>query len=148
MRLKRQLRQRSFPVLPIGDAPGTRTPNLVIKSHLLCQIELARQLGFYKRGGWVIVIPRGSRMPRNLKEITRVTNHPLHEREVAVIGSDTCNDVQPSRYDHFTNPAHLVGVVLMGLWTSDNAWPDDLVMARTDLQRRKFRQYCHCFSLA
>ena len=23
----------------IGDAPGTRTPNLVIKSHLLCQLS-------------------------------------------------------------------------------------------------------------
>ncbi len=22
-----------------GDAPGTRTPNLVIKSHLLCQLS-------------------------------------------------------------------------------------------------------------
>ena len=30
-----------------GDAPGTRTPNLVIKSHLLCQIELARRFRFY-----------------------------------------------------------------------------------------------------
>ena len=25
--------------LGLGDAPGTRTPNLVIKSHLLCQLS-------------------------------------------------------------------------------------------------------------
>ena len=34
-----------------GDAPGTRTPNLVIKSHLLCQIELARHPRFYQWEG-------------------------------------------------------------------------------------------------
>lgn len=27
--------------LDFGEPPGTRTPNRVIKSHLLCQIELA-----------------------------------------------------------------------------------------------------------
>ena len=45
MPLLHQLDQTSAS-LP-GDAPGTRTPNLVIKSHLLCQIELARRFRFY-----------------------------------------------------------------------------------------------------
>ncbi len=30
--------------LDFGEPPGTRTPNRVIKSHLLCQIELAAHL--------------------------------------------------------------------------------------------------------
>ena len=53
----------------------------------------------------------------------------LHEREVAVLGSDTGNDVAPNPYERFTNPVHQVGIVGMGLWILDNAWLDDLAEA-------------------
>lgn len=53
----------------------------------------------------------------------------MHERGVAVMGSDTGNDVQPSGYERFSNPVHQVGIVGMGLWILDNAWLDDLAAA-------------------
>ena len=49
--------------------------------------------------------------------------------QVAVIGSDTGNDVAPNPYDLFTNPVHQVGIVGLGLWILDNAWLDDLANA-------------------
>lgn len=53
----------------------------------------------------------------------------MHERGVAVMGSDTGNDVQPTGYERFSNPVHQVGIVGMGLWILDNAWLDDLAVA-------------------
>ncbi|GIE83065.1 cyclase [Actinoplanes philippinensis] len=44
----------------------------------------------------------------------------LHEREVALIGADTPQDVQPSGYDNVLMPVHAVGLVAMGLWLVDN----------------------------
>ncbi len=53
----------------------------------------------------------------------------LHERGVAVMGSDTGNDVGPNPYERFSNPVHQVGIVGLGLWILDNAWLDDLAEA-------------------
>ncbi|MFW6174450.1 MAG: cyclase family protein, partial [Chloroflexota bacterium] len=50
----------------------------------------------------------------------------VRERDVAVLGSDTGNDVTPTGYDRFTNPVHQIGLVALGLWILDNAWLDDL----------------------
>lgn len=50
----------------------------------------------------------------------------LHKREVAVMGSDTGNDVGPNPYERLSNPVHQVGIVGLGLWILDNAWLDDL----------------------
>ncbi|MFC0541984.1 cyclase family protein [Kutzneria chonburiensis] len=44
----------------------------------------------------------------------------LHERQVALISSDTPQDVQPSGYDNILMPIHAVGLVAMGLWMVDN----------------------------
>ena len=44
----------------------------------------------------------------------------LHERQVACIGADTANDVQPSGVDGVFMPIHSVGLVAMGLWLVDN----------------------------
>ncbi len=45
----------------------------------------------------------------------------LHERKVAVLGSDTGNDVQPTGYERFSNPVHQLGIVALGIWILDNA---------------------------
>jgi kynurenine formamidase len=45
----------------------------------------------------------------------------LHEREVAVIASDTSQEVVPSGYTYPALPVHRVGIVAMGLWLLDNA---------------------------
>ena len=44
----------------------------------------------------------------------------FHERRIAVLGSDTGNDVMPSGYPALTNPIHQVGIVAMGMWILDN----------------------------
>ncbi|MDG4828358.1 cyclase family protein [Solwaraspora sp. WMMD1047] len=44
----------------------------------------------------------------------------LREREVALIGADTPQEVQPSGYDEVLMPVHAVGLVAMGLWLLDN----------------------------
>jgi kynurenine formamidase len=44
----------------------------------------------------------------------------LHERQVAVLGSDSAQDALPSGYDRIRIPIHEVGIVAMGLWLVDN----------------------------
>lgn len=61
----------------------------------------------------------------------------LHEREVAVIGADTAQDVIPSGYG-MRNPVHLVGIVAMGLWLIDNCDLEPLVEACRRLGRWEF----------
>jgi len=81
------------------------------------------QLGHRDRTGPVDVANVGSAGP--LPELLPL----VHERGVAVLGSDTGNDVMPSGYERFSNPVHQIGIVGMGLWILDNAWLDDLAAA-------------------
>lgn len=90
------------------------------------------QLGLREKRGPVDAYVAGSAGPK--PEILPF----MHEREVAVMGSDTGNDVQPSPYERFTNPVHQVGIVGMGLWILDNAWLDDLAAACARRQRWHF----------
>jgi kynurenine formamidase len=62
----------------------------------------------------------------------------IHDRGVAVLGSDTGNDVMPTGYPRFSNPVHQVGIVGMGLWILDNAWLDDLAEACRERNRWEF----------
>ena len=45
----------------------------------------------------------------------------FRERGIAILGTDTGNDVNPTGYPSLTNPIHQVGIVAMGLWILDNA---------------------------
>jgi len=81
------------------------------------------QLGHRERTGPVDVAVAGSSGP--LPELLPL----LKERGVAVLGSDTGNDVAPTGYERFSNPIHQVGIVALGLWILDNAWLDDLAEA-------------------
>jgi kynurenine formamidase len=62
----------------------------------------------------------------------------LRERDVAVLGSDTGNDVAPSPYERLSNPVHQVGIVGLGLWILDNVWLDDLAEACRKRSRWEF----------
>ncbi len=62
----------------------------------------------------------------------------LHKRDVAVSGSDTGNDVQPTGYERFTNPVHQVGIVALGLWILDNANLEELSAACQQRNRWEF----------
>ena len=90
------------------------------------------QLGHRERTGPVDPRVAGSAGP--LPELLPL----LRERGVAVLGSDTGNDVQPSPYERFSNPVHQVGIVAMGLWILDNAWLDDLAEACRARNRWEF----------
>lgn len=50
----------------------------------------------------------------------------FRQREIAMLGSDTPNDVVPSGYERFTRPVHQVGIVAMGLWLIDNCNLEEL----------------------
>ena len=55
----------------------------------------------------------------------------LHERGVAMIGSDVAQDPTPTGYKSVSMPIHMVGIVAMGLWLIDNCQLEDLA---ADLQ--------------
>jgi kynurenine formamidase len=53
----------------------------------------------------------------------------LHEREVAVLGSDGVSDVLPSRIEAVPMPIHTVAIVAMGVHLLDNLDLDELSVA-------------------
>ena len=62
----------------------------------------------------------------------------LHEREVAVLGSDGVSVVVPSRVDDVPLPIHEVAIVAMGLHLLDNLDLDELAVACGDAGRWSF----------
>lgn len=62
----------------------------------------------------------------------------LHERGVAVLGSDAANDSVPSGYPAYTLPIHQVGIPLMGLWLMDNGNFEELAAACEQRSRWEF----------
>ena len=62
----------------------------------------------------------------------------FHERGIAMLGSDTGNDVMPTGYPALTNPIHQVGIVAMGLWILDNANLEELAQACAERNRWEF----------
>jgi kynurenine formamidase len=62
----------------------------------------------------------------------------LHERDVAVIGADTAQDVHPSGYPAMRSPVHAVGIVAMGLWLIDNCDLEELAGTCERLERWEF----------
>jgi len=50
----------------------------------------------------------------------------LHERGVAMLGSDVAQDPTPTGYRAVNMPIHMVGIVAMGLWLIDNCQLEDL----------------------
>lgn len=63
----------------------------------------------------------------------------LHEHGVAVLGSDSAQDVRPSGVAGFTMPIHTVGIVAMGLWLIDNCDLEDLAATCRELNRWEFQ---------
>ncbi len=65
----------------------------------------------------------------------------LHERGVAMIGSDVAQDPTPVQYKSVSMPIHMVGIVAMGLWLIDNCQLADLAATCERLGRWEF-QFC------
>jgi len=62
----------------------------------------------------------------------------FHERGIAVMGSDTGNDVRPAHYARVPQPIHQVGITAMGLWILDNANLEDVAEACRQRNRWQF----------
>jgi kynurenine formamidase len=62
----------------------------------------------------------------------------LRDRGVAMIGTDTHNDVNPLPYPSMGNSFHVVCLVAMGLWLIDNANLEDLARVAARLGRWEF----------
>ena len=62
----------------------------------------------------------------------------LHDRGVAMIGSDVAQDPTPSGYRQLSMPIHMVGIVAMGLWLIDNCQLEDLADACAERDRWAF----------
>ncbi len=63
----------------------------------------------------------------------------LHERDVALIGCDTAQDVHPSGYPSMRSPVHAIGIVAMGLWLLDNCNLEELAATCQRLGRHEFQ---------
>jgi kynurenine formamidase len=129
---------RGVPFIERGDGVG------------LNDVERAdAQCGFRIREGDVLLLRAGRLGERERSEavdpMRAGSSGPLPEllplvREcgVAVLGSDTGNDVLPTGYPRLSNPIRQVGIVGMGLAILDNAWLDDLAAACTARTRWEF----------
>ncbi len=62
----------------------------------------------------------------------------FHQRGIAVMGSDTGNDVRPAHYPKVPQPIHQVGITAMGLWILDNANLEDVAAACSERNRWQF----------
>ena len=62
----------------------------------------------------------------------------FHQRGIAMLGSDTHNDLTPSGYPNLPLPVHVVGIVAMGLWLIDNCNLEELAQACAARQRWEF----------
>jgi kynurenine formamidase len=62
----------------------------------------------------------------------------FHERGIAMLGSDTGNDIRPAQYEKVPQPIHQVGITAMGLWILDNADLEAIALACSQRNRYAF----------
>ena len=62
----------------------------------------------------------------------------LHDRQVAVLGSDVDSEVRPARQPFVNSPVHALALVAMGLWLLDNADLEELSDVCAGLGRWEF----------
>jgi kynurenine formamidase len=62
----------------------------------------------------------------------------FRERSIAMLGTDTHNDVSPLPYPRLGNALHVVALVAMGLWLIDNANLEEVARACAERRRWEF----------
>jgi len=103
-------------------------------------LKAEEQCGFKIREGDLLLIRTGQLDRRNVEgpvdfriegsTACHAACLPLfHDRGIALLGTDTGNDVMPAPYPNVIQPIHQVGIVAMGLWILDNANLEDLAKA-------------------
>jgi hypothetical protein len=63
----------------------------------------------------------------------------LHDRKIALLGSDSTSDCVSSGYDHLTRPIHTGALVMMGVHLIDNADLDTVAKTTARLGRYSFQ---------
>ena len=111
-------------------------------------LKAEERCGFKVEEGDVLLIRTGQLHRRNLEgPVDRSAGStacqaaclPLfHERGIAMLGSDTGNDVNPPQYTTVQSPIHQVGITAMGLWILDNANLEDVSHACQERNRWEF----------
>lgn len=100
-------------------------------------IKAEEKFGFKIQEGDVLLIRTGQYKRRNEEGPVNpriegsTACHPaclplFHQRKIAVLGSDTGNDILPPLYPEINMPIHQIGIVAMGLWILDNANLEEL----------------------
>jgi kynurenine formamidase len=62
----------------------------------------------------------------------------FHERRIAMLATDTPNDVNPSGYPTIGLPVHRLGLVALGLWLLDHCNHEDISAACAERKRWEF----------
>ena len=62
----------------------------------------------------------------------------FHERGIAMLGSDTGNDVNPPQYEKVPSPIHQVAITAMGIWILDNADLEEVAQECRERNRWEF----------
>ena len=134
------------------DVPRIRGVNWLERGEgvLPSDIEAAEnQMGFQIEEGDVLLVRTGQLYRREIEGPVdfRVKGSTachasclplLHQRGIAVLGSDTGNDIIPPQYPNVIQPIHQGGVVAMGLWILDNANLEDLAVECARRNRWEF----------
>lgn len=127
-------RSRGVPALPLGTAIMPE------------DLELCERLQRVRvRAGDALLIRTGRDVAQGTSFATdpRSGLHPsclpwLHQRDVAVLGSDSAHEVHPPAYSFVRTPIHAVSIVAMGLWLLDNAELGPLARACAERSRWEF----------
>jgi kynurenine formamidase len=111
-------------------------------------VAAEERCGFKVEDGDILLVRTGQLRRRNVEGAVgpaagstacQAACLPLfHERGIAVLGSDTGNDVRPAHYTKVTQPIHQVGITAMGLWILDNANLEDVAEACRQRNRWEF----------
>ena len=62
----------------------------------------------------------------------------FRERGIAMLGTDTGNDIRPTHYPEIVSPLHIMCLVTMGMWFIDNANLEELARACRGRDRYEF----------
>ena len=92
-----------------------------------------------RTGNYRMRLERGPLSPSDPMTACQAACAPwFKERGIAMLGTDTSNDVRPNPYATIGNPLHTICLVSLGLWFIDNANLEDLAAACAGRGRYEF----------
>ncbi len=120
--------------------PGAAVfPEELEEAEAACGVRVGKGDVLFVRTGWL-------RSRNEIGAVSYTEPHPglqaacipwINDREIAMLGSDTINDVSPSGYP-LPVPIHQVAIPRMGLWLIDNANLEELAAACETYRRWEF----------